>query len=402
MLNEYLTPKLLTSELSKRTWFLDTFEMKTDWKGGDLIVPFEGNPATSISVGELTASNDIAEADFVRGKVTTQPEVWYSLIFNQRDLAEHDGKIPESTFLDVMDRTMSSGMDFFKDQISYQFLGGPEVAVVSDDADAATGILTVDRIERLQKGQKVVLKDSDSNASYYITAIDLNTDKITLSSTRGGAAADVSAHTGTSPKLYLPGGTTSVFTSSKLALLSSTNGGSDTLHTKTKTDYPYLQAIQISGADITSSNIVERIFTHYVTIRRKNRGKAKKIVMSLKHWGSVMASQQILKGAYKVVGDPKKSEYGWWETTIASSTNGESLSIVAVPEFNDSEIWYCDPTSAKVFSNGGVKKHKTPDGNEFYVVRNTSGYQYIVDICFRGEAVWHAPANNGMLYAVSY
>lgn len=402
MLNEYLTPKLLTEELVKRIWFMTEVEQKTDWKGGDIVVPFEGNPATSISVGSLTASNDIAEADFVRGKVTSQPEAWFSLIFNQRDLQEHDGKMPESTFLDVMERTVGPGMDFFREALSYQFVGGPSICSVTDDTNAATGVLIVDRIERLYKGQKVTLKDSDSSADVYITNIVLDTSAITVSATRGGGAADVAAHTGTSPKLYLPGGSGGLFTSMRQALLSATNGGASTLHTKTKTDYTFLQCLNVSGADVTASNIVEKLFDFYVTVRRKNRGKAKKLVMSLKHWGSVMKSQQIQKGAFKVVSDPKKAEYGWWETTIASTTNGESLTVVAVPEMDDDVIFAFDPGSVKIHSNGGVKKHKTPDGNEFYVVRNTTGYQYIVDTVFRGDSVWYGPARNGVLHSISY
>lgn len=402
MLNEYLTPKLLTEELTKRIWFMSEVEHKMDWKGGDLIVPFEGNPATSISVGSLTASNDIAEADFVRGKVTSQPEAWFSLIFNQRDLQEHDGKIPESTFLDVMERTVGPGMDFFREALSFQFIGGPSVCAVTDDTNAATGVLIVDRVERLYKGQKLVLKDTDSQTDVYITNIVLDTSAITVSASRGGAAANVSAHTGTSPKLYLPGGESGLFTSMKQALLSATNGGASTLHTKTKTDYTFLQCINVSGASVTSTNIVEKLFDFYVDVRRKSRGKASKLVMSLKHWGSVMKSQQIQKGAYKVVGDPKKAEYGWWETTIASTTNGEALTVVAVPEFEDDFIVAFDPASVKIHSNGGVKKHKTPDGNEFYVVRNTSGYQYIVDTVFRGDAVWYGPTRNGVLHSISY
>lgn len=404
MLNEYLTPKLLTEELTKRIWFMSEVEHKMDWKGGDLIVPFEGNPATSISVGSLTASNDIAEADFVRGKVTSQPEAWFSLIFNQRDLQEHDGKIPESTFLDVMERTVGPGMDFFREALSYQFIGGPAVLDVTDATNAATGVLVVDRIERVYKGQKLTLDDGDSpSTDVYITGINLNTSEITVSATRGGAAANVSAYSvAQDAKLYLPGGTSGLFTSMKQALLSATNGGASTLHTKTKTDYPFLQCINVSGAAVTAANIVEKLFDFYVSVRIKSRGKASKLVMSLKHWGSVMKSQQIQKGGFKVINDPKKSEYGWWETTIASTTTGEALTVVAVPEFDDDVIVAFDPASVKIHSNGGVKKHKTPDGNEFYVVRNTSGYQYIVDTVFRGDAVWYGPTRNGVLHSISY
>lgn len=402
MLNDHLTPKLLTEELVKRMWFMSEVPMETDWKGGDLIVPFEGNPATSISFGQLTASNDIAEANFVRGSVTTQPEAWYSLILNQRDLQEHDGKIPESTYLRVMSDVLDRGMDFFKEALSYQFLGGPHIAKVTDSTNAASGVMVVDRIERFYIGQKLVLDDDNSSTTdVYVTAVNLNSNAITLSASRGGAAADVSAYTaGQNAKLYHPGGVSSTFTSMRSSLLSAANGGGTSLYGQTKTAYPYLQCINVDGSDVTSSNIVEKLFDFYVTVRRKARGKASKLVMSFRNWGYCMKSQQIEKGAYKVVGEPKKAEYGWWETTIASTKSGEALTLVAVQEMDDDIIVAFDPGSVKVHSNGGVKKHKTPDGNEFYVVRNTSGYQYIIDIVFRGDAVWYGPTRNGILFGI--
>lgn len=404
MLNEHLTTKLLTEELVKRMWFMSEVEMRTDWKGGTLPVPFVGNPASSVSVGGLTASNDIGEADFVRGEVTSQPEAWLSLIFNQSDLQEHDGKIPESTFLDAMTDTVEPSMDLFKEQLSYQFLGGPHVVEVSDSTNAATGIFIVDRVERVYKGQKLVIDDDNSGpTTVYITAINLNTDAVTLSLTRGGAAADLSAYTAAqNAKLYLPGGTSGVFTSMKSALLSEANGGAASLYSKTKTSYPFLQSINVDGSSVSASNIVEKLFDFYLTVRRKARGKASKLVMSYKHWGSIMKSQQIEKGSFKVVGEPKHSNFGWWETTIAATKSGETLSIVAVQEFDDDVIVAFDPGSVKIHSNGGVKKHKTPDGNEFFVVRNTSGYQYIVDIMFKGDAVWYGPTKNGIMYGINY
>jgi hypothetical protein len=403
MLNEYVTGGVLTESLVKRMWFFNTVEHKTNWKNGAYPVPFEGNVPSSIQFNGLTPANDIAEADFVRGEASTQVKATHSLIFNQEDLAEHDGKIPESTFLDVMERQIGPGMNFFKESLSHQMLAGPSVCTVTEEASSASGIYTVNRIERLNLKQKMVLKDSGGQVTVYVTAIDLNTDKVTLSLTRGGSAANLSAYTiAQGAKLYHPGGESSTFTSMRSALLSLTNGGATTLHGQTKTAYPYLQCINKSGSDITSSNILDKLFDFYVDVRKKARGNANQLVMSYKHWGSIMKSQQITKGAYRVVADPKKSEYGWWETTIASTTSGESLTIVAVQEMDDDIIVAFDKASVHVASNGGVQKIKTPEGKEFYVVRNTTGYQYVVDVIFRGEVIWKAPTRNGILHSISY
>ena len=404
MLQEYLTDELLFEELVKRNWAMQNIAHKKDWKGGNLIVPFMGNGASSVSFGSLTGSTDIAEANPVRGYLSSQPEAWFSLILNQRDLQEHDGKMPESTFLNIMRDVVDRGMDYFSEQLSFQMLGGPSFAAVTDATDAATGVMIVDRIERFCIGQKVSLDDDDSSAgSYYVTAVNMNTSAVTLSATRGGVAADVSAYSvAQNAKFYHPGGETSTFTSIKNALLSSTNGGGSTLHNVTKTSYPHTQAINASGAAITASNIVEKLFDFYVDVRRKGRGRADKFLMSFKNWGRCMKSQQLEKGAFKVVGEPKHSNYGWHEMTIASTVNGETLNIVACQEHDDDTIEALDLSSMKIHSNGGVVKHKSPDGNIFYVVRNTTGYQYIIDIVFRGDLAHYKPTNNGILHSISY
>lgn len=76
MLNEYLPLSLLKEELMKRDYLLTNVTKDNSWVGGTLIVPFKGGGASSVSYGSLTASSDIAEDTFVRGSVSTQPEVW--------------------------------------------------------------------------------------------------------------------------------------------------------------------------------------------------------------------------------------------------------------------------------------------------------------------------------------
>lgn len=84
MLNEYLPVELLKEEYIKRDWLMSNANIDEGWKGGQLVVPFEGQAASSVEFGALAASNDISEYDYVRGTISTQPEVWGSLVFNHR------------------------------------------------------------------------------------------------------------------------------------------------------------------------------------------------------------------------------------------------------------------------------------------------------------------------------
>lgn len=408
MLNQYLTDDLLMEELIKRDYFLTKIATDEDWKGGDAIVPFRGAQASSIKFGGLTSSNDIAQSKYVRGTISTYREVWGSLIFNETDLQQHNGKIPESTFLRILPDEIDDFMDNFKETVSFQLAAGPWFATVTDSTNAALGIQKVDRIDKFMLRQKLTIDDDNSSPiSVYVIAININTNEVTLSNTRDGSAVDLSAYTaGQNAHFYYDGvwdGTTSIsFISIKNALLSAANGGGTTLHGQTKLSYPYLQAVNIDGSSISATNILDKLFDDYVSVRVKARGKASTFVMSFKNWASVMKSQQLQKGAYKVVNDPKRPEYGWSETLIASTTTGEALTIAGVQEMPDDVIFILDFNSMQFMSNGGFKKRVSPEGKMYHEVRNTTGFQYIVDTCLYGELKHRKPGNNAIIYGISY
>ena len=102
MLNEYLPLELLRAEAMKRDYVLQNAEIDDGWKGGNLVVPFEGQHATSVEFGQLADQADVSKFKYVRGSISTQPEVWGTMRFEHRDLLEHDGKIPEKTFLRIL------------------------------------------------------------------------------------------------------------------------------------------------------------------------------------------------------------------------------------------------------------------------------------------------------------
>jgi hypothetical protein len=417
MLNEYLTNEIMAAEIVQRDYVLQQLEIDNGWKTGTMPVPFEGAYASSISFGALSASNDISEDSFVRGSISSPTEVWGSMVFNHRDLMEHDGKIPETTFLRILPNRLDNFMNYMKEVVSMQLTQGPHFAKVTTDAaptSAASGILAVDKVDRFTIGQKVTLDDDNSSqGDYYVIAVNLNPSAttggtngtITLSAARGSTAADVSAYTASqNAKFYHPGvwdGTTaSTFVSLRRAYLSSANGGDATLHGQTKTAYPHLQAVNVDGSDITASNILDKLFDAYTVVRQRARGNAREFLMSYKHLGSVMKALEVQKGPYLVTKQASASLYGWTEIEIQSVKG--SLKVVGIQEMLDSEIFLVDWSSMKFCTNGFFRKRKSPDGIEYFEVRATTGYQYIVDICLFGELAHRAPSNNGVIYGISY
>lgn len=407
MLNEYMPNELLKEELLKRDYFLNKCDKDDSWKGGKLIVPFRGTRATSMKFGGLTAANDISQSAYVRGSIDDYVELWGSMIFNHRDLQEHNGKIPDSTFLRVLPDEIEDFMVYTKEMTSIQIGSGPHFATVTDATNAATGIMIVDRIDRFNIAQKCVIDDSDSpQLEVYVTAINVNTKAVTFSATRGGGAVDLSAYSvASSAKFYHDGvtdgsGNFTTFVSLRQALLSAANGGSSTLHGQSKLAYPVLQAVNIDGTAITASNILDKIFDAYTEIRSRARGNASTVVMSYLNMGSVMKLIEMQKGPYKVTKEASASLYGW--TEIELTTVKGTLTLVAIQEFDDDIIAFIDWKAMTFRSNGFFKKRMSPDGQEYFEVRNTDGYQYIVDISLFGEMEWRKPGTCGIIHTVAY
>lgn len=410
MLNQFLPNKLLREEMLKRDYVLQKIEKNDGWKGGELIVPFKGAGASSIEFGQLPASTDISSDVYVRGSITDYVECWGSLIFNHRDILDHSGQIPETTFLDLLPDVIEDFMENMKRVVSVALTSGSHFATMTAETDLANGVCEVDKIDRFSIGQKVTLDDGNSAAGdYYVIAINVNAGAnsygtVTLSATRGGAAANISAYTiAQSAKFYHPGVLTNgTFNSLRSSLLSLANGGSANLHGVAKLSYPYLQATNVSGASITESNILDKLFDAYNEVRRKAKGgNANELLMSFKHLGSIMKLIEVQKGGYKVTASSSKaSMYGWTEIEITSVKG--NLKLVGIQEMDDDVIFIIDWKALKFHSNGFFRKRKSPDGNEFFEIRNTTGYQYVVDSCLFGELEVRAPGHCGIIYSISY
>jgi hypothetical protein len=407
MINEHLTYDLLKGEYLERAWLINNVEKDLKWLGGDVIVPFKGAQASSIKFGGLTDENDVSKYKYVRGKVTTQPEAWATLKFDHKDLMRH-GKVNEQNFLQMLPDQLEEMMDYFKMVSSIQMMSGAAFAKATDDTNAATGVFVVDKIDHFELDQKCVLDDSvEVQVDVYVIAIDVNTNEVTFSLTRGGGAANLSIYAVADGAAFyhdgvLVGGTpTNMFASMKDILLSVANGGSANYLGFSKLAYPYLQALNIPGAAITEANLVPKLFDALTTLRGKARGQGDTFVMSYKHLGSVMKYIETQKGPFKVsAGQTKASLYGWTEIEITSVKG--VVKIVGVVECPDDVIYLLSLKAWKFHSNGLFQKRTSPDGNTFYEVRTTSGYFYLVDICLMGELVCSSLISNAIIFGISY
>ena len=409
MLNEYLTYDLLKEETIKKDYLLMKVEKDDGWKGGKLIVPFKAAGASSLSMGSLTADTDVSEDNYQRGEISTYKELWGTMVFNHKDLVQHDGKVTEKSFLKVLPGAVEDFTGLIKNNASIMLLNGAHKAKVTADAGTTTGVVEVDRPDRFEIGEKIVIVDSTPNTgSFYVVGIDVNTKKLTVSNTRGGSASNTAASgdalttfdLADAPKIYVPGAETGAnqFTSLRTQLLSAANGGASTIAGKTKASYPFLQAINIDGSSINAANILSKLFDAYVTCRTLGKGNPAEALMNYKNLGAIMKLVELSKGAYRVSQAPKASIYGWTEIEIVGVKG--ALKVVGIQEMDQDVIFFIDWRALKFHSNGFFRKQITPDGNQYYVKRATTGYQYIIDMFLFGDLVVNRPSYCGVVHSI--
>ena len=403
MLNEYLTNEMLKEELIKRDFILNTVDKDNNWNGGKIPVPFKAAGGSSVSFGKLTHQDDVSSDEYVRGSIDGYKEVWGTMVFHNKDLQEHKGKIPEKTFLKLLPDSIEDFMDYMKMVVSISLLSGPHFAAVSADG-VAGGEVKVNRIDRFVLNQKVVAKgDTYAQHVFYVIGINLNTSTVKLSLTRKGAITDLSALTVADKVKFYHDGILEEgsFINFKEVLLSQANGGSADLHGKSKLLAPFLQAINIDGTSVSATNILERIFDAYSTIRRLARGNATDILMSYKHFGSCMKLIEKDKSPYKVGENTMKATvYGWTELSVMQVASNKTLKLVGIQEMDDDVIMFIDWSGITFRSNGFFKKHQDPNGNEYYTVRAESGFKYLVDISLFGQLEFRKPGTCGIIHDI--
>ncbi len=429
--------------------------------GGPLTVRFKGAQASSQKMGGMTAQDQITQAKYVLGQILVQPETWGSLIFNHKDIMVH-GKLSELNFLNVLEDNLEDFMDVMKYNISTALLEGPaycKVVALINIGTNTTGTVLVDRPDRLYIGQKVLINLPATEAVIgsgtqpifaFVKSINVNASsggqpagEVVLTSDIGlttpidftgvvqRQTADGSPLVGYVLAANLPANTTKLFMDGTLSgeagvgagvatqivnafsnlkdLLfpfgvasgSSVGAGSATIYGITKTAYPYTQAIYIDGSGATATNLVKKAFYGFTQTRRYGKGRPTDIIMSYNNLAIVMAIVEASKGAFNVVPNSyKASQFGFTEVKIGSVTS-QTLKFVGIQEMGDDWMAYIDWRALKFYSNGMFRKHKTPDGIEYFTIRNTSGYQYIVDIALFGDIVLERPSYCGVMGDIS-
>jgi hypothetical protein len=394
MLKRHMPYQLLVETVKKKNYFWNKIEKDEEWMGGTLDVPFEGAEASSLSFGGLTAADDISEHAEVLGYLSAMPELWGTMIFHEKDLDRH-GSL-EKSFLKILPNKLEQFSDRMAERVSLALLNGA-IAKATGNGGAA-GTLAVDHPERFTIGEKVELIDSGTAAAnYYVTAISMPTKTLTLSATRGGEGADIQAYaTAQGARLNVVGGNAAGFTSLGSSLLSAANGGAAAIYNQTKTAYPFLQAQQFSGSGFTSATIMNDIYDVFFDTMSLGKGKPTDVICSLGDHFKWICKK--LEDSRAFVTADKSAGYGWRSVKVLGP-DGE-MNIVGVRDMAADKMFVVDWDAMKFHGNNFFERKRHVNGDEFYMTRATTGYDYIVDIKFFGDLIVNKPSHCGVVYGI--
>ena len=423
MINEYLVySNILFEEFKDQNWMMQKCNVKPGWNGGDLIVPFQQSYASSVRMGGLAASSDIDNASYIRGKINGYQEVYASLLFNSKDLFEHN-RISETNFLKLLPDQITQTMKFAKQQVSIQVLNGGGLDEVSAGyAGANDGVINVKHPERFMIGQRIIAADGDTSVgndatpdaipAVYIALIDKNAGTITCRTARGGGGAlvDMSGLDATTV-VYTENQNSAAsgkaFTSLKDMLLPNSLGGSDTFATITKANQPFTQPVLYDatqttgdwqGASAVDGNaVLTMIFDAY---RKGIQLGAEPVewAMSWKHYSAALLALEKGSGGFKNV-EPAVNYAGYSSIQVGGAQGAVTLS--GVRELNDDFIYGINPAYFDFHvQNQPWRVMSSPDGLKYFSVRNQTGYQYIIDMQMLGDFIYRHPWSATVIHSI--
>lgn len=403
MLKNYRPTNILKDEVKKRDYMFRTVKKDQKWKGGRYQIPVHTAVASSVKFGALTASDDIAETEATLAYETNYREIFHSLIFNLRDLDSGDNY--EGSFIKVMMDTIEPAARFFKEVISHNLLLGSKIDTLTSNG-TALGVAAVTFPERFERDQKVILRNNDpAAAAYYVIAIDVESKTVTLSASRGGSAADISAFTTAKASAIYYDGSVNTSTGAlqngmnnmRSALLSSSNGGDASLHNLTKASYKQWQAHNQDLSGATSETLLEELFKAWVMTSRIGRGMPTEILLSFDNYHHIVNSLET-NTRFRV--SDMKADHGFSSVKITGPDG--ALRITALREMDNDIAPIVDWNSMRLAGMRFFEPVKSPkSGDPVYEVRAASGYQYIMDVKFYGNLIFYHPSYNGIGHSIS-
>jgi len=393
LLKRYTPESLLENEFTKLSYIWQNCEKDKSWRGGVYEIPIFEAGFSSLQYGSLAASNDIGEMDVALG-TTSMKELWGSILVREADLYRHGDM--EQSYLKIMPEKIEEFVKYMQSLVSTGFLQGPRIALVTADGNNS-GEITVDKPHFFRKGMKIEVDDDNSAlVTGYVRSINLNTNKLLVYNARsGGAVVDLSGYTAAQNAIVRIVGTASeAFTSLPEFLLPAANGGADAIYGKTKADYTALQSLTASGSAWTAATVLDDVLSAYYAFCEKRGEMYKEIWVGTGLYKNIAKKLETSKRATIM---DKKAGFGFNSVDVIGAEG--QAKIVCMRDMPADKLYFGDSTKVK-FAGADPFKRKMYNGDEFFMVRGTTGPEYISDMALRGDFIIK-PAQWAVVHSVA-
>jgi hypothetical protein len=312
------------------------------------------------------------------------------MIFDQADLERHMSL--EKSFVSALPRKLQGLVRRMADLINLTVVGDGSIGTLAANGDA-TGAVSVGRAATafLHNGMKVEIDDGNSAAvSGYVQSLDTNAGTFTLKdAATGGSAVDLTNYTtAQSAKVYLVNGSGTRPTSLVDLCFSAANGGADSLY---------------SGAIVKSASPIYQPFTE--DISASNTGATLlaslyDVMFAMVESGRDGMNSEILVpfNAYKAISkqletnvnfEKKDEEKIYGSTAITIIGPDSELKIRTARGVPAGKAMILNYDAVSIASYGELIQKGKKVGAEHFEVRNTTGYQMIVDKKAEFEVIGH-------------
>lgn len=398
MLREYAPHSVIMDEFKRDNFVFNQFGTDKSWKNGAAYqIPWELSSSNDTQMGALVDESVMGEVgNYKKAILTNQPEMWGAIKFLEKDLTRYSDL--KQSFLKIFPDKLTQLADHMKANLATMVLRGGSICTATANGTVG-GVLTVDRPQFLTVGQRVLIK-ATASVTAYVRQIDMNTRQVLFYNARsGGAVVDLSAYTtALGTKVMVPGGDTETLTSLQTYLLPAAQGGLDTIHGQAKLSSPLLQPQIFSGSAYTKANILDQLYDFYWAVKELSKVKSSEVWVPFHVFA---ACSKLAQSSKRFVDGGKKSGYGFASMTLIGS-EGE-FTLTAIADMPTDKIYLLNKDAFKFVGDTFFeKKRQLNSDDEFFTLRKTTGYEYIMDVCFRAEFVCTKLAGSAVVRSVPF
>lgn len=396
MLREYAPHTLIMDEFKRDNFVFNEFETDRSWKNGAAYqIPWELSSANDTQMGSLVDESVMGDiGTYKKAILTEQPEMWGSLKLLERDLTRYSDL--RQSFLKIFPEKLTQLTDHMKSNVATMVLRGGAICVATANGTIG-GVVKLDKPQFLSVGQRVLLKDNDQSVIAYVKQIDMNKKEVLFAADRAGTVIDLSDfRVLEGAKVMIPGQDTETLSSLQTYLLPASLGGLDTIHGQPKLSSPLLQPMVLDGSGLTVSTILDKLYDYYFEI--KELGKVKNAELWVPYH-VFKACAKLAQASKRFIDGGKEAGYGFSKMKLIGMEG--DMTLVAISDMPSDKIMLLDKSCFKFVGDTFFdKKRLLNTEDEFWVQRKTTGYEYIVDICFRAEFVATKLSSSAIIHSI--